>query len=329
MKVFRAVLLLFSWCFAALPAGGAPTCVDLDWRDAARDRVEPVRIYFDREAESPRPVMIFSHGLGGSREGYGYLARAWSEAGWIVVMVEHPGSNRDLLREAAPLTAMTRAAADPRNALNRPQDISFAIDMLERLNREDGEWRGRFDLERIAVGGHSFGAYTAMAIAGMKLILPGGAELSFADARVKAALVLSPTAGRNQRQNGRKALEEMKIPCFFLTGTRDDSPIGETTAAERRWAFDDARDTRFLLTFHGGDHMVFSGRSRLARLSGAAKNDETFQRITAEMSLAFLNGYVRDDEAARAELLRLGEQTDAEGLADWEVGREGAPAPAR
>ena len=171
-------------------------------RKARRDRVIPVLIYLNRNREKPRPVIIFSHGLGGSREGYEYLAQYWSKAGWLVVMVEHPGSNRDILRSAAPMVAMKRAAVDPANAVNRPKDISFAIDMLEKLNQSEGPWQGWCDLQKIGVGGHSFGAYTAMVVAGMSLALPDSTKVSFVDPRVKAALVLSPTAGQRQMLRG-------------------------------------------------------------------------------------------------------------------------------
>jgi len=318
MKRVLAFLGMMVWVtvFAA-----EPEFVDRDWRDAKRDRDIPVRIYFDRAETGPRPVMIFSHGLGGSREGYAYLARYWSKAGWTVVMVEHKGSNRDLLRSGNPMQAMKRAVADPVNAVNRPQDITFVIDTLEAMNRE-GEWKGRFNLKELGVGGHSFGAFTALASAGMKFILPDGTEKSFADPRIKAALVLSPAAGRRQMRQGAKALEEIRIPCFCMTGTLDDSPIGDTSAAERRWVFDNSRNPRFLLTFIGGDHMIFSGRPRLLRRDGPPDaSDAAFQKVVAELSLDFLNGYVRDDKAARGKLEQAGKKAAGEKIATWETAR--------
>lgn len=330
MKFFSIATLALLLCSVVTAAAAKPAAyTDLEWRDARRDRVVPVRIYLDRNREKPRPVMIFSHGLGGSREGYEYLAEFWSKAGWLVVMVEHQGSNRDVLRSAMPMAAMRRAAADPANAVNRPKDISFVIDMLAQLNQAEGTWQGWFDLKQIGVGGHSFGAYTAQAIAGMNLALPDGTRVSFADPRVKAALVLSPTAGRRQMLRGDQALADMKIPCFFLTGTKDDSPINDTSAAERRWVFDHARNTRFLLTFIGGDHMVFSGRRRIPRLDGSAgSSDAVIQQLTAQMSLLFLNAFVRDDRAALAEFLRSGEKAAADKIARWETHRAPGQSPA-
>ena len=44
--------------------------VEYVWHDNARDRDVPVKIYYPRTGDQPLPVIIFSHGLGGSREGY-------------------------------------------------------------------------------------------------------------------------------------------------------------------------------------------------------------------------------------------------------------------
>src|SRR6266487_2307473 len=49
--------------------------VRVDWHDAARNRDVPAKIYFPAASAGPFAVIIFSHGLGGTREGYEYLAR--------------------------------------------------------------------------------------------------------------------------------------------------------------------------------------------------------------------------------------------------------------
>src|SRR3954469_17976311 len=52
--------------------------VRVDWHDAARNRDVPAKIHFPSDSTGPFPVIIFSHGLGGTREGYEYLARQWA-----------------------------------------------------------------------------------------------------------------------------------------------------------------------------------------------------------------------------------------------------------
>src|SRR5450432_1692671 len=56
--------------------------VRLQWNDPSRNREVPVKIYFPTEGNGPFPVVIFSHGLGGTREGYEYLARQWAANGY-------------------------------------------------------------------------------------------------------------------------------------------------------------------------------------------------------------------------------------------------------
>jgi hypothetical protein len=81
-----------------------------------------------------------------------------------------------------------------------------------------------------------------------------------------------------------------------MTGTRDSSPIGETTAEDRRIPYDSiSRPDQYLVTFQGGDHMIFSGR---ARMSGGEK-DEYFQKYILTGTTAFWDAYLKDDARAK------------------------------
>ena len=57
--------------------------LNLELLDANRKRPVPVRLYLPQQASpnGPVPLVVFSHGLGGSRMGYSYLARHWADAG--------------------------------------------------------------------------------------------------------------------------------------------------------------------------------------------------------------------------------------------------------
>ena len=72
---------------SAGPSVASPTpghrVLDLALLDADRQRPVPVRLYLPQQAshDGPVPLVVFSHGLGGSRTGYSYLARHWADVG--------------------------------------------------------------------------------------------------------------------------------------------------------------------------------------------------------------------------------------------------------
>ncbi len=282
---------------AQAPAPGSYTVatVSYDWTDSTRDRKVPVKIYYPEKGQGPFPVIIFSHGLGGSREGCEYLGRHWASRGYVSVHVQHLGSDDAVWKgNAQPARAMVQAAADPRNALNRTQDVSFTLDRVEALNRDVSPLRGRLDLHAIGMAGHSFGAWTTLAIAGQSFGLRQ--ETSLADPRIKAAVEMSAPVSR--RGDLDRAYAKIALPILHMTGTLDDSPIGDTKAAERRIPFDRIQAPgQYLVTFQGGDHMIFSGRPRRA---GGGEKDRQFQELILQGSTAFWDAYLKGDAAAKS-----------------------------
>ncbi|MGQ9472312.1 MAG: alpha/beta hydrolase family protein [Candidatus Aminicenantales bacterium] len=280
-----------------------------DWLDARRSRQVPVKIYYPARSASPVPLIILSHGLGGSREGYRYLGESWASHGYISLHVQHPGSDELVWKgQPQPLEAMRKAAANPGNVINRAQDVSFVIDRMEELNSKEGELKGLVDLRRIGIAGHSFGANTALVAAGQVFILPGGREVEFSDPRIKAALAMSAPVPRDKSRLER-VFGRIVVPCFHMTGTLDDSPIGDTSAAERRLPFDYISEAdQYLVIFNGGDHMIFSGRP-LGATFGRSNKDALFQKIIVQASLAFWDAYLKEDGAARKWLAEGGFQS--------------------
>jgi predicted dienelactone hydrolase len=271
--------------------------LDEQWHDAARDRAIPVRIYHAPGEVAPHPVILFSHGVGGSRSGYAYLARHWASHGYVCVHLEHLGTNASVWKGAVDVKAALReAATDPANIIDRALDVRFAIDRLERLAGEAGPLAGRLDLGRIGVAGHSMGAYTVLAATGQLLSDAQGRECSLPDQRIKAAIVMSPTAPQCKDQLDR-IFAGIRVPMMHLTGTRDESPIGLTPAAERRTAFDHirARD-QFLVLFRNADHMAFVDLKRGA--PGRGRQAVFHPRILAATT-AFWDGYLKGNAQAQ------------------------------
>jgi len=266
----------------------------LELKDAKRDREVPIKIYYPKEASNACPVIVFSHGLGGTRDGYEYLGNQWASHGYISIHVQHLGSDDGAWKgQANALQSLKTATLDIRNTINRPKDITFVVDELERLNEKDAKWKGKFDLKRLGMAGHSYGAFTTLAIGGQQFMIRGEAK-TLADPRFKALLPMSsPIPARNRDE----AFSAIKLPCLHMTGTKDTTPINETTAEERRIPFDKMPGPdNFLLNFEGGDHMVFAGRTGL---KGDRSKDEVFQVLIKESSTAFWDAYLRGDESAK------------------------------
>ena len=142
---------------------------------------------------------------------------------------------------------------DPENLKNRPKDISFVIDQLDK----QATTKPIADLTRIGVAGHSFGAYTAMAIGGMTVDIPDEKPQSFADPRVKAVLPMSPQ-GQGTMGIVPAAWDHFSVPVLFLTGTKDYGE-GARPAAWRRQAFDSIKTADdYLIVIEGATHLTFA-----------------------------------------------------------------------
>ncbi len=268
-----------------------------DWKDTERSRDVPVKIYLPKTGSAPYPVVIFSHGLGGSRDAAVYLGEAWSRHGYLCVFVQHHGSDTSVWQSVAKegrqaMFQQLEAAANGQNLLLRVGDIKFALNELERLNRTAGALKGKIDLKRIALAGHSFGAGTALAVAGESY--PRSRDkFNGKDKRIKSAIYLCPPASK--QGTPAEIYGSIDIPGMLLTGTEDDSPIGRTNAGERRTAFDGMKAPhQYLINFIGADHAVFGGRG----FRPALKTDAKYQSMVVELSSKFLDASLNEDASA-------------------------------
>lgn len=276
-----------------------------EWRDEKRDRVVPVKIYFPKDATTPLPVIIFSHGLGGSREGYAYLGRHWAGCGYVSVHLQHAGSDSAVWKDVPAAergSALQKAGMGLASSMNRPRDVSFAIDELERLQASDTfVLHGRLDLKRIGVSGHSFGGWTTLASAGQTFITPLK-KANFGDPRIIAGIQMSAPANR-VRTNLDESYGTITIPLMHLSGTKDVVPLfPDTTAEDRRIPFDHmAHSETCFVNFKNGDHMIFSGAPRPNETERA--QDAIFQKLICAGTTAFWDAYLRANSEAKSWLL--------------------------
>jgi predicted dienelactone hydrolase len=133
--------------------------------DTSRDRTYPVDLYLPQtqsSAPASVPVVVLSHGLGSSRADFADVAEYFATYGFAVALPEHTGSNYTLQQDV--LAGRAAEVFRVREFVDRPLDMSFLLDELERRNLS--EWQGRLNLQHVAAAGHSFGGYTVLALAG-------------------------------------------------------------------------------------------------------------------------------------------------------------------
>jgi predicted dienelactone hydrolase len=102
------------------------------------------------------PVILLSHGFGGSARMMGWFGIAMAGRGYIVVAVDHPGNNaRDEMTLPGAVLWWDRA-----------EDLRSALDAVGR----DTAIGPRADLSRVGVAGFSDGGFAALAATGAKVI---------------------------------------------------------------------------------------------------------------------------------------------------------------
>ncbi|MBN1849052.1 MAG: acetylhydrolase [Deltaproteobacteria bacterium] len=293
-------ILLFQTALISYPRASGALPIEtflFDPRDGTRDRVIPIKVYVPKEEKNRMPIILFSHGLGGSREASSYLGQYWANAGYVAVFVQHPGSDEGVWKDA-PVNKRLDAlkqAVNVQALLGRIQDISFTINQLEYLNQEKGHpLSGRLNLQKIGMSGHSFGAVTTQAVMGQKFL----GNLDYREKRLKVFLLCSPSVG--QGLSPENAFGHITSPVMCMTGTEDHSPIrGAVTAESRRKVFASLpMGDKFQLVFYGGHHDAFSERD----MNGREARDPRFHSAIQQLSTAFWDAYLKDNDKQKGYL---------------------------
>ncbi|MEO6989199.1 MAG: alpha/beta fold hydrolase [Aquihabitans sp.] len=160
----------------------------------------------DPSAEGPFPLVVFSHGSGGLRQQSASIVETVASHGFVVVAPDHAGNTA--------IDQLVGTSTDPEvTARNRVLDTRFMIDEVEAGDLA----AGLADIDQVAVMGHSFGGFTALAMA-------GGFDGIEADPRVDVIVPLAPASSRLDDD----ALASINIPMLIVTGTNDETtPIDD------------------------------------------------------------------------------------------------------
>ncbi|MEM1311794.1 MAG: hypothetical protein AAGF98_20200, partial [Cyanobacteria bacterium P01_H01_bin.153] len=253
------------------------------------------------------------------------LAQHLASYGFGVLLLDNPGISSQQLQNLLKGTASE--VVDPEEFIHIPKDVSFLLDELERINQVNSAQSVRFNLQQVGMIGHSFGGYTALALAGAEfdfeqlqtacafdtdgpdlvnfslllqctaLQLGNTALSSLQDERIQAIFTMN-TIGSSLF--GRKGLRQMQVPALLVAGS--DDPLAPALLEQIRpftWL---AGNHKYLMVIQGGTHIYgaldASTYDGLALPKGLEGPDPLLARQYFKAStLAFMQTYIaRHDE---------------------------------
>ena len=264
--------------------------------DAGRNKDLPVHVYYPAAAGT-FPVVVFSHGAGGSGDCCADLPKHWAEYGYVVLAPTHADSvslrrknGEDIGIGQGMLEAVASITNDPGVLPNRVRDISFLLDSLDELARRAPQLDGKLDRTRIGVSGHSLGSMTTQLVGGATFGTNGGGARKFVDGRVRAIEILSG-GGRLRVGQNEHSWDNVRVPTLALSGSRDPGSViaGPGFSGERKLVYDFLPPgDKYGVYIEGANHMSFIG------YGGA----EIFSYVQMS-TLAFWDAYLKDDGGAR------------------------------
>ncbi len=274
----------------------------------------PIKVHVPTSG-GPYPVIVVSHGAGGSWDTHYAQAQDLARHGYAVLCIEHIGSNTERMKQG--LRAMKNIEAMTRDAdevLARPRDVSFAIDRAAEWNESHAKLKGRLDLARVGVMGHSFGAYTTMVACGMRpaldwltpAVAPGkglGPDLS--DPRVKCGVALSPQSPGEPFFIA-ESFGSLRVPLLGISGSKDDQQAGKT-AKDRKDSFALwPKGEHLLVWLANAQHLDFSDSSGSDDRALPSRTRADAQPATRAATRAFFDLHLKGDAAAAKVLTTAG-----------------------
>lgn len=243
------------------------------------------------DAVGPFPLLIFSHGNWSSKDKYQPVVNHWVSHGYVVVAPNH-----------ADCCSMVQGIF---NSLRygqvgliqrRVQGINFLLDNISLLERQLDGLKGLIDKERIAITGHSFGAYTAQQLIGAGMFNPDTKSFEYyRDARVKAVVAISPPGPMFDTITP-ESWSQLNKPMLVATGTWDSNAQFWPDWRLHKMSFDTAQaGSNYALITQGADHYFGNLICRPER-EQAPQYDALSMLNT--VSVAFLDAYLKEDQAA-------------------------------
>jgi len=293
----KSLLLL---ALAAHTALAAARTEDITLRDEKRGKDIECRVHFP-DAGDKLPLIVFSHGFGADKTAFGPISQHIADRGYVVVHPSHQdgfgrsggeatGRGLGALRSSGGLAGLLN---NPSQIQSRVADVVAVMDAIPQLTAKVPALAGRVDASRIGVGGHSFGAYTAMLLGGVTADLGGQQARRFSDPRVRCILPIS-AQGTGQQGLTKSSWAALKLPMLTITGSRDRGAGGQGPEWKKEpFKFSPPGD-KHLLVIEGANHVSFGGY-------GGRANE--FTPIVQQACVLFWDAHLKGLPAA-AEALR-------------------------
>lgn len=289
--------------------------------DSTRNRLLLTDVYIPN-VQNAAPVIVISHGLGLDSSNFQYLATHLASYGFAVIVPNHPGSDAKQLHSL--LNGHVNEIAEPGEFQDRPMDVTYILNQLEKGNQSDSRFKGRLNLQQVGVFGQSLGGYTALALAGAKInfeqlkldcqpaalqntwnmslmlqcralelsISKSGKDYNLRDERVKAAIAVNPITSSIF---GKAGLSQIKTPVMIVSSSDDTvAPALSEQILPFSWL---ANSQKYLVMLVGGTHFSTIGNGNPANQQVALPADmigdaSQARRYMNVLSLPFFQTYI-------------------------------------
>lgn len=286
----------------------------LTMEDSRRGRSFSVELYLPKvKNNQPLPLVVISHGLGGDLTTFAYFAKHLASQGFAVAVPEHPGSSSKQIK--ALLNGLDSDVTPPQELIDRPLDIKFLLDNLAR------NYKGKINTDNVGMIGQSFGAYTALAIAGAEInwstlnrdclnlddswnlslliqclalqipVIETGADLR--DKRITAVIAINPLTSS---VFGEASLSKINIPVMLVSGSADPvTPALSEQIVPFTWL---KTPKKYLVLLDGGTHFSTLGESTGSvpvPSQAIGPDPKIAHEYIKQLGLAFFGSYLVDE----------------------------------
>ena len=263
-----------------IPGGVTPEIDELIKKAYKMSAAEIDKIYWNEAHRNAAvrkgrfPLVVFSHGNGGSRNQNTFWCDYLASHGYVVVSADHTGNARWTIINGKVI--VFQASERNNSAKDRPRDVSFLLDQMIRWDKgADKRFAGRIDTDHAAITGMSFGSYTAHWAADQ-------------EPRFKAVIAMSgaPPSHTN-----------LTVPSLRMLGT-EDRTLGVAGNAAIRDNHAKHTGPSFLLELKNGGHYSFTDMFKINKHFGDGvgegkrrETNEPFEFTSMEDTYKIINSY--------------------------------------